>query len=97
MEKFPCVYILANRENGTLYVGVTSDLARRIEEHRSKLAEGFTKRYGVDRLVWFEIHPTMESAICREKRLKDWNRAWKKRLINRDNPLWEDLSNQLLE
>jgi len=89
--KQPCVYILANKTNGTLYIGVTSNLGRRVWEHRNHVVEGFTKRYGVDRLVWYEIHPTMESAILREKRLKDWQRAWKVKLIERSNPGWEDL------
>ena len=91
MEKQPCVYLLASNRNGTLYCGVTSDLAQRIWQHREHLAEGFTKRYGVIRLVWYELHPTMESAIRREKRIKKWNRAWKVRLIDAANPSWRDL------
>jgi len=91
VDKQPAVYILANKRNGTLYVGVTSDLVKRIWEHRNNLVEGFTKRYGVHRLVWYECHETMESAIQREKRLKEWKRAWKLELIERLNPDWDDL------
>jgi putative endonuclease len=91
MDKQPAVYILASRRNGTLYIGVTSDLIKRTWEHKHKVTEGFTKRYGVDQLVWFELHESMESAIQREKRLKEWNRKWKLKLIERMNPNWEDL------
>ena len=89
--KMPCVYMLASKRNGTLYVGVTSDLVQRVWQHRSELQEGFTKRYGVHRLVWYEVHETMESAILREMALKKWNRAWKIRLIQETNPTWKDL------
>ena len=89
--KMPCVYMLASKRNGTLYVGVTSDLVQRVWQHRNELAEGFTKRYGVRRLVWYEIHESMESAILREMALKKWNRAWKIRLIRETNPAWKDL------
>lgn len=89
--KMPCVYMLASKRNGTLYVGVTSDLVQRVWQHRSELAEGFTKRYGVHRLVWYEVHETMESTILREMALKRWNRAWKIRLIQETNPAWKDL------
>ncbi len=75
--KQPHVYILANRRNGTLYIGVTSNLLQRVWHHKNDLEEGFTKRYGVHTLVWYETHETMESAISREKALKEWNRAWK--------------------
>ena len=85
------VYLLASKPYGTLYVGVTSDLARRVWEHKHKLVSGFTERYGVDRLVWFEAHDSVESAIQREKRVKDWKRDWKLNLIERDNPRWIDL------
>ena len=88
--KMPCVYMLASKRNGTLYVGVTSDLVQRVWQHRSELAEGFTRRYGVHRLVWYEVHETMESAILREMALKKWNRAWKIRLIEETNPGWRD-------
>jgi putative endonuclease len=91
MAKQPCVYILASRRNGTLYIGVTSDVLWRISLHKQDLIEGFTKRYGVHRLVYYEMHETMPSAIQREKRLKKWNRAWKIRLIESMNPEWEDL------
>lgn len=82
----PCVYTMASARNGTLYVGVTSDLARRVWEHKSGVADGFTKRYGVRRLVHAEFHSTMEDAILREKRIKKWRRAWKIGLIRESNP-----------
>ena len=91
MTKQPAVYILASRRNGTLYTGVTSDLLKRIWEHRSGLAEGFTKRYGVHRLVYFEIHDYLTEGIRREKQIKKWRRAWKIDLIERTNPQWHDL------
>ncbi|WP_301673199.1 GIY-YIG nuclease family protein [Neisseria blantyrii] len=87
----PAVYILASQRNGTLYVGVTSDLVQRIYQHREHLVEGFTSRYNVTMLVWYEPHPTMESAISREKQLKKWNRAWKLQLIEENNVSWRDL------
>ena len=90
------VYILASDRNGTLYVGVTNDLARRVYEHRNDLIEGFTKRYGVHRLVWFEVHGDINEAIVREKRIKKWNRSWKLRLIEKMNPDWIDLTEQLM-
>ncbi len=89
--KAPCVYILANKPNGTLYIGVTSNLAQRVWQHKNDLVEGFTKRYGVHSLVWYEAHESMESAITREKMLKRWKRAWKIRLIEKGNPSWLDL------
>ena len=85
------VYILASRPNGTLYVGMTDTLGPRVWEHREKLRQGFTSRYGVDRLVWYEAHDTREGAFRRERRIKDWNRAWKIRLIEELNPRWIDL------
>jgi putative endonuclease len=88
----PCVYIMASRRNGTLYTGVTSDLLRRIYEHREEITRGFTSRHGVKLHVWFEQHATMEHAITREKRIKKWNRAWKLRLIEESNPRWRDLA-----
>ncbi|MEI6707857.1 MAG: GIY-YIG nuclease family protein [Methylococcales bacterium] len=91
MDKQPCVYILASQRNGTLYIGVTSDLIKRIYQHRENLIEGFTKRYNVHLLVWYEIHETMESAILREKQLKNWSRSAKLRLIEKQNPNWMDL------
>ncbi len=92
----PCVYILASRKNGTLYVGVTGNLVKRIDEHRNKSVEGFTGRYGVCNLVYFEISQDMKSAIAREKQLKKWNRLWKIRLIEEFNPEWEDLYSSLI-
>jgi len=86
------VYILASKRNGTLYVGVTNDLARRVSEHKSGLAEGFTKNYHVHILVYYEEFEDAESAISREKQLKKWNRKWKLELIEKSNPGWKDLS-----
>jgi putative endonuclease len=91
----PCVYILASERNGTLYIGVTSDLVKRIWQHKNDVADGFTKKYRVHTLVWYESHPTMESAIQREKALKNWHRIWKIRIIEQMNPDWLDLSQQL--
>ncbi len=90
MSKQPTVYILASKRNGTLYIGVTSDLVKRIWEHKNNMVEGFTKRYNVHQLVWYELHDTMESAITREKRLKDWKRKWKLELIEGSNPNRQD-------
>ena len=87
----PAVYIVANRKNGTIYVGVTSDLPQRVWQHREGVADGFTKRYGCKRLVWFELHATMEYAILREKQLKGGSRAKKLALIEDSNPDWRDL------
>ena len=91
MEKGGFVYILASRRNGTLYVGVTSDLARRVFEHREGLIPGFTQTYGMKILVWYECHDNIESAIVRETRIKGWKRAWKLELIETVNPEWRDL------
>ncbi|WP_306029912.1 GIY-YIG nuclease family protein [Stappia sp. MMSF_3263] len=85
------VYILASRRNGTFYVGVTNDLARRIHEHRTGTVDGFTRRHGVSRLVYYETYPAILDAISREKRLKRWNRAWKIQAIDAFNPQWDDL------
>lgn len=85
------VYILASKPRGTLYIGVTNDLIKRVQEHRSDLVEGFTKRYGVHLLVHYEVCSDVTAAIWREKRLKKWNRAWKMRLIDSENPEWRDL------
>jgi putative endonuclease len=85
------VYILASRPNGTLYIGVTNDIDRRTWQHRNGLAEGFTKKYGVHTLVWYEIHKDINAAIAREKQLKGWNRAWKIRLIEKHNSGWNDM------
>ena len=87
----PCVYIAASRPRGTLYVGVTSDVSRRMWEHREGLLPGFTRVYGVKLLVYLEMHQTMEAAITREKQIKKWRRAWKIELITSLNPDWEDL------
>jgi putative endonuclease len=92
--KQPIVYILASKPNGTLYVGVTSDLSRRIEAHRSGAVPGFTERYAIKILVYFELHADMYEAIQREKRIKKWNREWKIKLIEKINPEWRDLSDQ---
>jgi putative endonuclease len=85
------VYILASGRNGTLYIGITSGLIKRVQEHKQKLVEGFTKKYGVDKLVYYEQTENVISAIEREKQLKKWNRAWKVRLIEENNPEWRDL------
>ena len=85
------VYILASKKNGTLYIGVTSDLVRRIAQHKTKVFEGFTQEYGVYRLVYHERHDDIRNAIVRERQLKKWNRAWKIRLIEEANPNWDDL------
>ena len=87
----PCVYILASARDGILYIGVTSNLGKRMAEHDEGLIEGFTKRYGVKQLVYYEMHVTMPDAILREKRLKEWKRAWKVRLIESFNPEWLNL------
>ena len=89
--KRPCVYIMASRRNGTLYVGVTSDIGRRAYEHRIGAIEGFTKRYGCKLLVWIEPHERMDEAIAREKQIKSGSRKDKLALIERDNPVWKDL------
>ena len=85
------VYLLASRKYGTLYLGVTKDLVRRVYEHKSKAVGGFTSRYGVAKLVWYEVHNDPTNAISREKELKKWRRDWKVRLIEEDNPNWDDL------
>jgi putative endonuclease len=90
-EKVPAVYILASGPFGTLYIGVTSDLCSRISLHKQKLLRGFTKKYGVDKLVYFELHDSMEAAIKRETQLKGWKRSWKIQLIEQANPQWLDL------
>jgi len=90
------IYILASKKNGTLYVGITSDLIKRIYEHKNDLAEGFTKKYSIHNLVYFEVTESVESAIMREKQLKKWNRAWKINLIEKNNPAWNDLYPDLI-
>ncbi len=91
MDKQPVTHILASDRNGTIYTGVTSDLIGRVWQHREHVVEGFTRNYSVIRLVWYEMHGTMEEAITREKRIKKWNRDWKIRLIEEHNPYWNDL------
>ena len=97
MSKRGYLYILASKRNGTLYVGVTSDLVKRVWQHRERLVDGFTKRYGVHHLVYFEVHEEFREAIIREKQLKKWQRAWKVELIEGMNPGWGDLFDSLLE
>ena len=92
----PCVYILASKRNGTLYIGVTSDLVQRVWQHRNGSFEGFTRQYRVHRLVWYEVHGCMDTAIGREKALKKWNRRWKIDLIEQSNPTWTDLYDELV-
>ena len=89
--KQPCVYILSNKKNGTLYIGVTSNLSQRVWQHKNKLFEGFSNKYQLDKLVYFEVHEDMAAAILREKQLKKWRRQWKINLIEEDNPNWNDL------
>ncbi len=85
------VYMLASGRNGTIYIGVTNDILRRVHEHKTHAVDGFSKRYGVVNLVWFEVHPSITNAIQREKNIKHWSRAWKTRLIFEKNPTWRDL------
>ena len=94
-EKRPCVYILTSKRNGTLYTGVTSDIARRAWQHRSNAVDGFVRDHGVHRLVFVEFYETMADAILREKRTKKWRRAWKLELIEHHNPQWRDLYDEL--
>ncbi len=94
--KQPCVYIVASGWNGTLYIGVTSNLIKRIWEHKNDVVEGFTKKYRAHNLVWYELHESMELAIQREKTIKAWKREWKIELIERSNPKWDDLYPALL-
>ena len=94
--KQPTVYILASQRNGTLYIGVTSNLVQRVYQHREILADGFSKQYGVKMLVWFEQHDTMESAIARERAMKKWHRQWKINLIETQNPEWRDLWDDII-
>ena len=96
MEKQFCVYILASAKRGTLYIGVTSNLVQRVVQHREKVVEGFTARYGIDRLVWYEVHHEAESAILREKQLKRWNRLWKIQLVETTNSDWRGLFSEVV-
>ena len=94
--KQPCVYIITNRRNTTLYIGVTSDLMQRVYQHKNKLVEGFSAKYNLDKLIYFEQLDDMQNAIQREKRLKRWNRDWKIQLVNEYNPRWIDLYPSLI-
>ncbi len=96
MKKF-YVYILCSKRNGTLYTGITSDIVKRVYEHKHGLVEGFTKKYNVHHLVWYEIHESAESAIVREKQIKKWKRAWKLKIIEKENPQWIDLYKSIRE
>jgi putative endonuclease len=96
MKRF-FVYILCNKRNGTLYTGVTSNLIKRVYEHKNNFVEGFTKKYNIHRLVWYEIHESAEAAITREKQIKKWKRDWKLKLIEETNPSWEELYNIVCE
>ncbi len=97
MDKQCAVYILTSKRNGTLYIGVTSNLVQRIGQHRNKLTDGFSQKYNVTQLVYFELHQEIEQAILREKQLKKWNRKWKLRLIEEHNPQWSDLWEQIIQ
>ena len=94
--KLPCVYILASKRNGTLYTGVTSDLIKRVWQHKEKIIDGFTTQYSINLLVYFEMHDEMYAAITREKQIKKWKRAWKIRLIEDKNPFWVDLYKSII-
>jgi putative endonuclease len=96
MAKNPAVYILANKKNGTIYIGVTSNLVKRVWQHRMNIVGGFTNTYQVHLLVYFEFHRTMKSAILREKQLKRWKRNWKLKIIERENPTWRDLYDEII-
>ncbi|MES9975553.1 GIY-YIG nuclease family protein [Candidatus Thiodiazotropha sp. LNASS1] len=96
MKRQPCVYLLASKRNGTLYTGVTSNLLKRVWEHKNNRVEGFTSQYSVHTLVWYEMHETMASAIEREKAIKNWKRAWKLKTIEAMNPDWLDLYPELI-
>jgi len=95
MKEYFYVYIISNKRNGTLYIGVTSDLIKRIYQHREGLIDGFTKKYNVKALVYYEQHENAESAITREKQMKEWKRQWKLELIEKTNPEWEDLYDKI--
>ena len=97
MAKKPCVYMLASRKHGTIYTGMTGNLSQRLSQHTEGEGAGFTKKYGVKRLVYAEFHEAMEAAMAREKQIEKWKRAWKVRLIEAANPEWNDLSGDLLD
>jgi len=90
------VYMMASKKNGTLYVGVTSDLVKRVYEHKQGIVESFTKKYGIHQLVWYEYHAAISEAILRERQIKKWKRAWKIELIEKNNPLWRDLYDDII-
>lgn len=92
----PCVYLLSSQYRGTLHTGVTSDLIKRVWQHKSDFVAGFTRKYGVHHLVWYELHATMHEAIAREKAIKEWKRAWKVELIEKGNPQWRDLYGEIV-
>ena len=96
MDPNYCVYILTNRRNGTLYTGITSRLAERVDEHKQGVVGGFTRKYELDKLVWYERHDSAEAAITREKQIKEWRRRWKIELIEEINPYWNDLSSDVV-
>ena len=96
MMKSPCVYLMASKPHGTIYLGVTSNPVQRVWEHKNNVVEGFTKEHTVHTLVWYELHDTMENAIQREKTIKKWNRSWKVRLIEQENPMWRDLYEDII-
>ena len=96
MTKQPCVYILASKKKGTLYIGVTSNIVQRIWQHKNNVVKGFTEKYKVHTLVYYELHEEMESAITREKQMKKWKRDWKIKLIEKENPQWRDLWEEIL-
>jgi putative endonuclease len=95
-DNYYYLYILANKKNGTLYIGVTGDLIKRIYEHKQKIVKGFTKKYYVHNLVYYEVYRDIEEAILREKQMKKWNRKWKIRVIEEKNPEWEDLYSEII-
>jgi len=95
-EKFPCVYLLASKPGGVIYLGVTSEIVKRVWQHKSDFVDGFSKKYKVHDLVWFEMHQGMEPAILREKRIKKWRRTWKVALIEECNPEWRDLYGDII-
>jgi putative endonuclease len=95
--KFYFIYILASKRNGTLYIGITSNLTKRVWEHKNNLIEGFTKKYNVHNLVYFEQTENVQSALLREKQLKKWKREWKIKLIEKNNPQWKDLYEKILD
>ena len=97
MDKTYCVYIMTNKKHGTLYIGVTSDLIGRVYQHKNKLVEGFTKKYGLHKLVYYECTPDVKSAITREKQMKKWYRKWKIELIEEGNPEWNDLYSEITD